>query len=264
MPIDATLSDARPRLGAAARAGFTLIEALAALLISSLILTVLMGMAASAIDRNARLGAGALEQMTAQFEEEIFRTLLQEFVLPLQEFGERPPENYLRGDADSFAGYVSVRRPTACAAPAPASPVELRIERLGAGGRLVCVTEGARVALVAWEAGVAQFAYSRDGREWRADWPAAAAASMTELLPQRGQTPVRLETTVIPTVIAPLVRFSLDAPGENFDRIWIARAGSTMARPNSRTDFFGATPSPFDDLEFDESGKEVFDPYKSK
>lgn len=234
-------------------AGFTIIEALIVLMISSVILTVALGMASRSAEQSIRLGERSLDQMNLFIEQEIFRILLGEFVLSLQEFGDAPPENYVSGDAAAFEGVVSARRPIACAGPAPWLEVSLRIEQGAGGGRLVCVAGGRSFDIARWEAGAARFEYSADGRNWRADWPVRADdAALNDFFARRSAAPEDLESPGIPVVEDVLVRFTLNRPGRPRDLVWIAPVGSTVARPDARTDFFGATRSPFDALAIDQ------------
>jgi type II secretory pathway pseudopilin PulG len=226
----------KPR--AHSEAGFTMIEALIVLIVSSVIFAVLFQISSRASERSAQLGARAQALADATLDERLFRMVLDRLSPPLQREGDAPPDANLAGVANRIDGWASSDMAAACMGLEPYEQVSLVIRQGPQGGALLCVGGRGEFPLASWPSGAARFEYSADGRVWHERWPTPEAPSVLDFTePQAADDPFAVEVRRM--VIAPLVRFSMPAPGGR--KVWVARAGATELQPLPRREFLFTT-----------------------
>lgn len=199
--------------GRASERGLSLIEALVMLAATALIAALLLPLAVRGARGDFSLADRSLDAVALARAEAEFRALVQSAAQPAADAGA-PPESTLSGAAQSFAIEAAPIRASVCGV----GRVVFQIETVREGGRLICAAPGRSAVLLSWSDGEARFAYSRDGAQWRADWP-----------PARTQSPMRVgepASADIAMVSAPVVRFELLA-SEGPALTWIERAGGT-------------------------------------
>lgn len=200
--------NARRRVG---ESGLSLLEALIVTAITAILIVLLLPLAPAGMRRDYDLANRTVASGAALRGEAGFQAALHALVQPpgVREAGVA--ESVIRGDRFALAGAFAAAQDSACLQAGTGGVVGLRIERVGAGGRLMCRDEGAEAELLSWAAGDARFAYSDNGSAWREAWPASGVSRTA------------------PGVIAPsrsvLVRFRLQAPNGEVE--WLGRAGST-------------------------------------
>lgn len=200
--------NARRRVG---EGGLSLLEALIVTAITAILIVLLLPLAPAGMRRDYELADRTVASSAALRGESGFQGALHAIVQPpgVREAGVA--ESVIRGDRFALAGVFAAPQDSACLQAGAGGVMGLRIERVGAGGRLMCRGEGTEAELLRWRAGDARFAYSADGAVWREVWPVSAASRSA------------------PGVIAPsrsvLVRFRLQAPNGQIE--WLGRAGFT-------------------------------------
>lgn len=195
--------------------GFSVLEAIIALLVASLILSVILPIASRSVGDNLRVGMRGLDAVAASIEESAFRGLAAAAVpAPSQPF--RPAiREMLSGRATQIDMTAMAPQVTLCVPQGEIAAVTLAIEQQGDAGRLVCRTEGGERELMRWSQGVASFAYSLDGGAWSDIWP---------IEPDTGPDAPLLGANQLVTIKAPRVRFTLVKAGRPAIS-WIAAFG---------------------------------------
>jgi len=198
-----------------AAAGFSVLEAIIALLVASLILSVILPIASRSVGDNLRIGMHGLDAVALSIEESAFRGLASAAV-PAPTLPFRPaPLDMLSGSPAEIVMTAMAPQQTLCVPQGELAAVTLTIEQQGEAGRLVCRTEERERELMRWNEGEASFAYSLDGGAWSSIWPIAPAAESDAPL---------LGATQLATIKAPRVRFTLMKAGRpSFS--WIAAFG---------------------------------------
>lgn len=200
--------------GGQRRQGLSLIEVLVVLAIASLLLTALLPITSRAIATNVRLADRGLSTVDFGIEEMLLRRLLaQAAPLPGKDGG--PARTNVEGDGERLVLLSDPAGPIGCAEPGGLSPVTLRIEPLGRGGRLVCESGSGQTEVLRWAAGVGRFRYSEDGQAWSKGFTAPDPLAAVRNLD---------EAPGAPLVAAPLVRFSIEG-GDGSQIAWIERVG---------------------------------------
>ncbi len=145
------------------RAGFSLVEALVTLAVTSLLLTLLFSVGAGARGAGFRTSRRSLEAADTQVGAASLRLLLRGVRLPERGKSDVP----FLGEADRLTAAVSPARATACPGVRAGASMQLRLERSGGRTRLVCAGEGGPATpLLDLGAGPAAFAYALAGRPW--------------------------------------------------------------------------------------------------
>ncbi len=202
--------------------GFSLIEALVVLTVTSLILAAILPISIRSIASNLRISERGLSDIAGAIDEAAFRALLGSAVPARQTVSSQPGRTSLTGDASRIDLISLSRLGGSCTSANRETRVSLVIERDGRGGRLVCTGPEASRVLARWTAGDAAFSYSRDGTAWVSNWPTAEDQNAWERSLMQSAEFNSSSTT--PLVWAPLVRFEVTSAGP--DRlIWIERGG---------------------------------------
>ena len=198
-----------------ATAGFSVLEAIIALLVASLILSVILPIASRSVSDNLRIGMRGLDAVALSIEESAFRGLASAAV-PAPTLPFRPaPRDMLSGSPAEIVMTAMAPQQTLCVPQGELVAVKLTIEQQGEAGRLVCRIDERERELMRWEEGEASFAYSLDGGAWSKIWPIA---------PATGSDAPQLGATQLSTIKAPRVRFILMKAGRpSFS--WIAAFG---------------------------------------
>jgi len=198
--------------GRASERGLTMIEALVMLAITAMVAALLYPMTARAMADAARGAAHGLNDAAAARGERVTRLLLRSAIAPQAAPGSAPVLSTIAGDPDAVAFDVALADAAGCARAGDDQTVTLLIanERDG-GGALLCTVGRRETELWRWPQGQGQFAYSLDGVSWARQWRGRPASS------RNGD---------VQTVLAPLVRFEVLAPGRN-RQVWVERAGRT-------------------------------------
>ncbi len=149
----------------AARAGFSLVEALVVLAVTAVLLVLLLQISTGATRAGFRLASRADAAGDRLVGAEALRTLLRGVRLP----GRDGPATPFVGDEGGFTAAVTPGRATPCGDEAPGI-VSLRLDGGGGRTRLICVGTGGRTAvLLDLGTGPAAFSYALAGRPWAAE-----------------------------------------------------------------------------------------------
>lgn len=179
----------------AARAGFSLIEALVVLAIGGMALAIVFGIGIRAGDAGFGLGRRAMEASDADVAVSDLRAILRSVAL-------RPPQSFyaesdrpMVGEAARLEADVVMERATVCAPQGYAGRLTLALEGLGGDQRLVCEI-GGRSVEIARLGGAGAWSYSTDGSVWGPTYTNA---------PERGVfgDPAHSATTVLVRLAAP-------------------------------------------------------------
>ena len=148
---------------AQARAGFSLVEALVVLAITSVLLILLVSVSTGAQHAGFRAAARADSVQDRLVGEAALRILLRAVRLPEPGRSAAPFD----GDPDGFTAAVVPGRATPCGAGAPSAALSLRLDRIGGRTRLVCAGADGRAALLLdLGPSPAAFSYALAGRDW--------------------------------------------------------------------------------------------------
>lgn len=149
----------------AARAGFSMIEALVVLAIGGMALAIVFSIGIRAGDAGFGLGRRAMDASDADVAISDVRAILRSVAV-------RPPQTFLAetdlpisGAAALLEADVVMERATTCAPQGYSGRLLLSIEGQGLDQRLVCTIGGKRAELLAIR-GPAAFSYSTDGATW--------------------------------------------------------------------------------------------------
>ena len=163
----------------APRAGFSLVEALVVLAISSLLLVLIFGVTTGARDAGFRMARRADAGAAATVGTESLRALLRGVRLPQR---GRWPGGF-SGGPDALTAYIAPARPTPCPA-SPGTPTRLVIETTAGRSRLACQTgDGRAASLLDLGPGAARFSYALAGRPWTDRITAELAPERTDAEP---------------------------------------------------------------------------------
>ena len=156
------------------RSGFSVLEAMIALVITGLALTLIFSIGNRASSSGFSLGRRVLRLSDQQIEALSLRALIEGLVVPsgldspaanmgLRRLG---PEN-LVGSPDRVSGSAVLMRDTLCANAEPLTHLELRIRQDGGRWQLICLVPS-QTETVLMELGQkpARFSYSQDGNIW--------------------------------------------------------------------------------------------------
>lgn len=150
-------------IGSGSRAGFSFVEALVVLGITSVLLTLIFSVSTGAVRAGFRAGGRAGDTADRTVGVDALRTLIRAVRLP--EKG-RSAEPFI-GDADGFTAAVAPDRPTPCGPGAPLGALTLRLNRTEGRTRLLCGAPGGRAAvLLDLGAQPARLSYALAGRPW--------------------------------------------------------------------------------------------------
>lgn len=146
-------------------AGFSLVETLVTLAVSSLLLVLLFSVWSGVQRSGFRLADRAVAASDAQVGADSVRLLLRGVRLPERGRSTTP----FIGGPDQLTATATPARSTACPGVRPGSRLQLRIERSAGRARLVCAPEGtAETPLLDLGVGPAAFSYAIAGRPWTA------------------------------------------------------------------------------------------------
>lgn len=147
----------------ASTGGFSFVEALVVLAITSALLVLLFSVSTGGARAGFRLAGRAGEAADRAVGADALRTLIRSVRLP-----ERGGSPYpFAGDADGFTAAVAPGRPTPCGPAAPSAALRLQLDRSGGRTRVVCAgREGRGAVLVDLGPGPAAFGYALAGRPW--------------------------------------------------------------------------------------------------
>ena len=146
------------------RGGFSLLEAIVALAITSLVLTLVFSIGMRATEAGFSVGRRALAVSDTQLDEQTVRAVLRGLSVPPR--GGATPQPDLDGGPAQLTAAASFSRPTACAGMGPAGPVRLVVSDRDGQGQLSCQAGRRAASLMGLGRGPAAFSYSRDGRQW--------------------------------------------------------------------------------------------------
>lgn len=228
------------------QAGFSLMEAIIALVIASMVLSAILPVASRSVTDNIRIGMKGLDAFSMSIDEQAFRSLADASVAPPTEPLKPPARTTVAaGDAKGFDLDATSPVTLRCVPAGESVAVRIGIEPAadGKGGSLVCASgAGLRRDLMVWtDDSVASLSYSEDGRVWTPVWPqpGSALALPPRVISDIGGPPLE-------SVVAPYVRFRLERGGQ-VQLNWIARFGQPGPQQFRIQDFFGdanaATPS---------------------
>ena len=157
------------------RSGFSVLEAMIALVITGLALTLIFSIGNRASTSGFSLGRRVLSITDHQIEALSFRALIEGLIVPSgldsppSSIGRRivGPDN-LVGTPTKLSGSAIFDRDTLCADAGPVAQLELEIETRDGRSRLIC-TIPSRPPTILMEFGEksVRFAYSQDGNIWR-------------------------------------------------------------------------------------------------
>lgn len=150
----------------AARAGFSLIEALVVLAIGGMALAIVFSIGIRAGDAGFGLGRRAMDASDADVAISDVRAILRSVAVrpPQAFFGDR--ELPISGQGDRLEADVVMERATTCAPQGFAGRISLVIEGQGIDRRLSCIAGNRRVELLALRGERSGFSYSTDGTTW--------------------------------------------------------------------------------------------------
>lgn len=188
------------------KSGLSLAEVLVVLVISSLVLSIVLPLAARSVADNLRIGLYGLNAQDLSLREASYRRLLQSAMQPRARAGENQITDTLQGQSDAVSLTVLSAQDNACAGAGQLTPIALRIVRADDKLVLRCVSANrSRDVLEIEGEADARFSYSLDGFEWFDHWP---------LQDHTGQRLV---------VEAPLVTLTVVSQSRRIS--WVERAG---------------------------------------
>lgn len=199
--------------------GVSILEALIVTVIAGLLLVILLPLIPQSMRRDSDGAYAAIAMEAAVRGERVYRGALRSFVQ--QPAGAMGAVAVVSGNAVQVTGLAIAEQDLGCMAEGQQGAMQLRVERRGRGGALVCDGPAGVVDALRWSEGAAQFVYSEDGVRWSGAWPAYVSAT-----PQRDSASV-------------VVRFELSARGRDA-LVWSERAGWTEAADIAAA--AGATP----------------------
>lgn len=148
---------------AQARAGFSLVEALVVLAITSVLLILLVSVSTGARRAGFRSAARADALQDRLVGEAALRVLIRAVRLPEAGRSAAPFD----GDPDGFTAAVVPGRATPCGVGAPSAALSLRLDRSGGRTRLTCAgADGRAAVLLDMGPSAAAFSYALAGRDW--------------------------------------------------------------------------------------------------
>jgi hypothetical protein len=171
------------------KAGFTLIEALITLALTSLTVGVLFTIGARGGTTGFRMGARALDVADAQLAGEAFRATVASFLVPplttvAQTGGGTEDDATLTtflGDADHVEGQWLAARASPCAVIGATGHLVLAINRQADKSLLTCQLDDADpIVLVDFKGKAARFQYSEDGVNWVDAWTVEAGQQVAD------------------------------------------------------------------------------------
>jgi len=152
------------------RAGFSLIEALVVLAISSVALVVIFSIGRSATDSGFRLGRAALAAADSEVALTDARTVMSSFLLIPAAVLRDPETQAINGSSISLEGEAVMMRSSACAPRGWRGRVRLAIESSRGQTRLMCQAGDARPVRLMVLPQQSGFIYSEDGVAWQNAW----------------------------------------------------------------------------------------------
>lgn len=198
-----------------AMAGFSVLEAIIALVVASMILSVILPIASRSVSDNLRVGMRGLDAVALSIEESAFRGLAAAAV-PAPTLPFRPaPREMLTGTPSEIVMTAMTPQVTLCVPQGEPVPVTLSIEQSGEAGRLVCRAAERERELLRWQDGTASFAFSLDGGAWSDVWPTG---------PDTSADVAQFGVSQRTSIKAPRVRFTLMRAGRPAIS-WIAPFG---------------------------------------
>jgi prepilin-type N-terminal cleavage/methylation domain-containing protein len=165
------------------KAGFTLIEALVTLAITSLIAALLFSIGARGGQTVLRLGNRALETADSQLARDTYRSVVESLIVPglttiTQAQGGvdmTDVDTSLTGDAGSVSAQWLGLRSTACGAAGDTGRMVLTLTSVNNHSVVTCqLDDGAAVNLLDLGPREAHFEYSEDGETWTDSWSVLA------------------------------------------------------------------------------------------
>lgn len=148
--------------GARPRDGFSFVEALVVLAVTSVVLILLFSVSTGATRVGFRVAGRADDTVDRTVGADALRALIRAVRLP--ERGRSP--HAFDGDAEGFRAAAAPDRPSPCGPGAPTSTLNLRLDHAGGRTRLVCGGPGGGVVLLDLGAQTAGFSYALAGRAW--------------------------------------------------------------------------------------------------
>ena len=173
----------------ASKAGFTLIEALITLALTSLTVGVLFTIGARGGTTGFRMGNRALDVADAQLASESFRATVGAFIVPplttvAQTSGGIEDDTTLTtftGDADHVEGQWLAGRASPCAVIGSTGHLVLAINRQADKSLLTCQLDDADpIVLIDFKGKQARFQFSEDGINWVDAWTVQAGQPVTD------------------------------------------------------------------------------------
>ena len=155
-----------------ARAGFSVLEAMIALVITGLALTLIFSIGNRASSGGFNLGRRVLHLADNQIEALSFKALVEGLVVPSGLDKSRTGhgldaegQQNLTGSIHALSGSAVLGRDTPCAAAGPAAELSLSLKQTSNHWQLLCRADGGPQRLL-MDLGhrAAQFSYSKDGR----------------------------------------------------------------------------------------------------
>lgn len=145
------------------RDGFSFVEALVVLAVTSVLLILLFSVSTTATRAGFRAAGRAGDMADRTVGVDALRTLIRAVRLP--ERGRSP--HPFEGDAEGFTAAVAPDRPTPCGPGAPNASLEVRLDHTGGRTRLLCAGPGGRASvLLDLGAHPAALSYALAGRPW--------------------------------------------------------------------------------------------------
>jgi hypothetical protein len=215
----------------AARAGFSLIEALVVLLVAGMALMLVFSIGGQSARTGFALGRRALAAADDDVTQDQLRGLIRDLTpaptgVDPAGLGVTPFE----GDASGFQGEAVLDRAGACGESGPVGRLRVAIESRADGDVVTCqVGPGAPRLVADLRPRRVRFAYSVDGAQWRDDWRAPAVARPTSA----GQPPTKSPISVF-------VRLASD--DGQVELVERASSGPAWLFPESRPTPFAGRP----------------------
>lgn len=147
---------------APSRAGFSLVEALVTLAVTSVLLVLLFSVGAGARNTGFRTAGRAVSASNAQVGAASVRLLLRSVRLPARGRSEAP----FVGAADRLTAAVAPGRSTACPGARAGALIQLRLQAAEGRTRLTCAAESGPAAPLLELGPGAAFSYALAGRPW--------------------------------------------------------------------------------------------------
>jgi prepilin-type N-terminal cleavage/methylation domain-containing protein len=213
----------KPRVKA--KAGFTLIETLVVLGITSLIAGLLFTIGARGGQTVLRLGQRALDTADSQLARDSYRTVVESLVVPalvtqVQAEGGvdmEAEDQSLRGEADQLSAQWLGARTTACGAAGDAGRMVLTLTTRAGHTVLSCQFEDVDpVTLVDLGPREVHFQYSEDGTSWTDAWTVEPG--------------VPVENSLTPTAEQRRVYVRLASADGQSDLVALAASGRSIAQ----------------------------------